>query len=245
MEFKMLQRFINEYEVEWSDATTIAYKSDIQLFLENIFQKKNINDEKSFLQSISNDDYEDWKEETKGIYALSTLNRKITALKLFFNYTTVNKKITKENPMDGVKLIKPSKKKVSPWRLKKGKDILTHDEFIKVIKYSYISKPWERSFDFRSARDRFLLAFEVTTGVRIEEALNITFDMIDKVENGYMVNINKTKTNQCKRVPIANKCLKYFEEYMEIRKNFNKANNNYLIVSHLGNKMSKTNVMKI
>jgi site-specific recombinase XerD len=235
---KVLERFINEYEIGWSEATTIAYKADIKLFLEAIAEKKKINDEIELIQSITNDDYEDWKNETKGVYALSTLNRKITALILFFKYVTINKKLCKVNPMEGVKLVKPSKKRVSPWSLRQQSNILTHEELLKLIEKSYTKLAGERNFELCSARDRFLISLEASTGVRIEEALNITFDMLDKVEGGYMVNIKDTKTGQRKRVPIANRCLKYYEEYIKERNKFESAKNcNYVIVSSKGNKM--------
>lgn len=238
MMLKVLERFINEYEIGWSEATTIAYKADIKLFLESVAEKKNMNEEIELIQSITNDDYEDWKNETKGVYALATLNRKITALILFFKYVTINKKICKVNPMEGVKLVKPSKKRVSPWQLRQQSNILTHEELLKLIEKSYTKSAGERNFELCSARDRFLISLESSTGVRIEEALNITFDMLDKVEGGYMVNIKDTKTGQKKRIPIANKCLKYYEEYINERSKFESAKNcNYVIVSNKGNKM--------
>lgn len=240
MKFKYLERFVNEYEISWSKSTTMAYQADIKLFLEYMINKKQMNNEEELLKNIANDDYEDWKKDTEGVYALTTVNRKITALTLFFRYITVNKNMIKNNPMQGVKQIKINEKKAdeSPWVLIKDRDILTIEELLKVIECSYNKETWEREFEFNSARDRFLLTFEATTGVRISEATNITFNMIDEVENGYMVNIATTKTNQRKRVPIANKCLKYYQDYIEHREHFKKAkNSNYLIVSSNGNQM--------
>ena len=40
---------------------------------------------------------------------------------------------------------------------------------------------------------------------------------MDKVENGYMINITEHKTSDTvgtKRVPLSNKCLGYYDEYM-------------------------------
>jgi site-specific recombinase XerD len=241
MEFKYLERFINEFKIRWSNATTIAYQSDVKLFLEYMMNKKQLNNEEELLKNITNDDYEDWKRDTEGVYALTTVNRKITALALFFRYITVNKNMIEKNPMQGVEQIKINEKKAdeSPWKLTKEKDILTKEEVLKILEYKYEEDIWQREFGLCITRDKFLLAFESTTGVRISEATSITFDMIEEVEEGYMVNITTTKTNQRKRVPIANKCLKYFEDYMEYREHFDKAkNSDYLIVSSNGKKMT-------
>jgi site-specific recombinase XerD len=129
MKFRVLERFINANEIKWSDATTTAYKADIRLFLETMQDIKQIDDETLLLQAISNDDIEDWIDSTKVKYTLDTVNRKITALKLFFRYVTINKNITKYNVMDGIEIIKINEKKTNPYKAKKLVDTLTKEEF--------------------------------------------------------------------------------------------------------------------
>ena len=243
MELKILDRFINHKCMSLSENTKKSYRSDVQLFLNDINKKKNINNETELLQSITNDDVEDWIAEKKGS-AFTTLDRRIITLKKFFKYATINKKITQSNPFDGIDRIKPPKNIALAiknnelnYKLKQRKTVLSLEEIKQLIDSTYIKGDRERSFKFTSTRDRFLLSLLFTTGLRIEEALNIELSQLEPCESGYMVENIPSKTGVLKRVPIANKTLEYYNEYIKERKQYKNGNvSDYLIINERGNK---------
>ena len=77
--------------------------------------------------------------------------------------------------------------------------------------------------------------------------MNITISNLEKVEGGYMINISsdKTKNKVNKRVPVANKTLEYFNEYMEEREKNNFIDNDILILSRTGKKLTRTGIQKM
>lgn len=206
--------------------TIKAYKSDLNKFYDYI--KMNLNNNISFeecLPLIKYRDLEDFvfylEDES---YSKSTINRIIMTLKKFFNYIS---KYTGDNPsqlLQGYKKTMPKQKK-----------ILTTEEVNKILNQTQTKRYGERFASFNSQRDRFLLSLLATTGLRIEESLNIKFKDIENYENYKMININmhnedSTKLN--KRVPVSGVVLEYYNNYIdEYKKKFDLTNEDYLIVS--------------
>lgn len=198
-------------------------------------------------------------------YKKSSINKKITSMNLFINYL-IGKSIIAETPMGNIKKFDLDRKKSELDReielenleadyfqnadcideeeriITEGKKILSADEVKKLI-YSIESNKYDlyyRNEDFLSKRDKFLIALMFCTGLRISEALNIKLTDIKKVENGCMINVIEHKTSKkigAKRVPLANKCFEYFEDYLEERKKLKTiVDKDYLFLSYTGRK---------
>ena len=243
MKYEKLDRFISsEYAME-SDNTIKSYVCDITLFLNNMAEKKSITDEIELLKSITNDDVEDWIKEQRGC-AFTTINRKIIILKKYFRYIAVNKKIIPFSPFDGIKEISPPKNILKAkqegkllYKLKEKKTCISLEEVWKLINSTYTRGYKERSFEFTSVRDRFLLSMLFTTGLRIEELLNVKVNQIKPYDYGFMIEGIPSKTGVVKRVPIANKSLGYYNNYLSAREKYkNGKKSDYLIINERGNK---------
>lgn len=245
MEYNMVERFL-EFDCEdLSFNSKKSYKTDILLFLNGISEKKLITSEVELLKSITNDDVEDWSLTQRGS-AYTTINRKIVALNKFFRYIYEAKKIINTNPFNGVKMKKPPKKidreTVLNYKLKQGKTAISKEETKALIQATYIRKTKERNFELTSARNRFLLSLLFTTGLRIEEALGIEISQLKKIDGAIMVENIPSKTGVLKRVPIANECLKYYEEYLLARKKFKYGKkSDYLIIGETGGRWNNDN----
>lgn len=187
-----------------------------------------IKDEKEMLIAIDNDMIEDYIADMKKKYAVSTINNRINCWITFFTYVCVNKKIIPSNPLDGVPIIE-NKFSVEE------KDILDRKELRELLNATYIKNRQERMFEFNSTRDRFIIAFQYTTGARICEILNMKFEWLDKIDDGYMVNIPEAvvKNHFDKRLPIQYEVLKYFNEYIEQRDKLD-IDSEYVLVSARG-----------
>ena len=90
---------------------------------------------------------------------------------------------------------------------------------------------------------RFILGLLTTTGLRAEELLNITFDMIDTVKFNYMINFKSdmTKRDISKRIPLANFTATLYDEYIECRNKINISNDkvkNLVLISSQNKKIS-------
>lgn len=236
-----MEMIINRFEKELLRAETSvntikAYKGDLNKFYDYI--KINLGDDVGFEESLSLIEYKELEEfvfylEDKE-YSRSTINRVIMALKTFFNYYS---KYTGKNPAQGLKGYKKTNSKI--------KKVLTKEEVKKIINQTQTKRYGERFVDFNSQRDRFLFSLLTTTGLRIEEALNIRFRDIEDCGNYKMINIEthegSTKLN--KRIPICEKITPYYDSYMtEYEKKFNITKDCYLIVSPRSGKKIETKV---
>lgn len=243
MEYEKLDRFIQHKCKSLSPNTRKSYRSDIEIFLNRMAEKKLLQNETTLLQSITNDNVEDWIEEQEGC-AFTTIDRRLIALKKFFNYITVNKKIISKNPFDGVDRVKPPKNIAQAikdnelyYKLKERKIMPSLDEVKKIINSTQIKGYKERNFEFTSTRDRFLIGMLFTTGLRIEELLNVKLNQLTPCDEGFMIENIPSKTGVLKRVPIANKTLEYYNKYLSEREKFKNGNkSDYLIINESGDK---------
>lgn len=213
--------------------TYINYRIDLmQLDL----HMKNILGE-DWLSTVDNDEIELYIKSLKDKgYEDTTINRKIASASSFFGYCE-DKGWIDRSPMRGIELFKIHKKK---------KDVLEVKDVRRMIACTYKRQAREKNFEFNSARNRFILALLTTTGLRIGELININLRSLEKVEGGYMINIaaEDIKNNVEKRVPIANKTLEYFEEYMNER-SLEGFESDVLILSRTGRKLTREGVQNM
>ena len=169
-------------------------------------------------------------------YKKSTVNTKIANTKSYFGFLTKHQIISK-NPFAGFEAMEENDKTT--------KDILTKEEVIKLIESFDIKLAGERNFEYISKRNKAIIAILASTGIRIENLLNITMDRLIKIEEGYKIQYTKaeTKGKVNTTIYIVGKNKELLEEYLKVRKD--KAGLNLLFGSVNGKKISRSDMLTI
>ena len=169
-------------------------------------------------------------------YKRSSVNTKIANTKSYFGFLTKHQIISK-NPFTGFEAMEENDKTI--------KDILTKEEVIKLIESFEIKLQGERNFEYASKRNKAIIAVLASTGVRIENLLNVTMDRLIKIEEGYKIEYTKaeTKGKVDTTIYIVGKNKELLEEYLKIRKD--KSGLNLLFNSVNGKKISRSDMITI
>ena len=169
-------------------------------------------------------------------YKKSTVNTKIANIKSYFGFLTKHQIISK-NPFTGFEAMEENDKTI--------KDILTKEEVIKLIESFDIKLAGERNFEYISKRNKAIIAVLASTGIRIENLLNVTMDRLIKIEEGYKIEYTKaeTKGKVDTTIYIVGKNKELLEEYLKVRKD--KAGLNLLFNSVNGKKISRSDMITI
>lgn len=210
------EMFIKAKSRKLSKNTLDNYYSDIKNFLDMIMIENNCSEDEAIklitplkVENFINDNESSTGEKS---YSKATLNRKIASLTSFYDWLIKMKILEiKENPFKHIDRYSEVESK--------AKDILYIDEIKKVIESTYKKERIDKNFEFASARTRFIISMMTTTGLRIEEVLNIKFKDIEPVGDDFMVNIPKenSKNKEERRVPICASTKKYYLEYLNER----------------------------
>lgn len=244
METNIKDRFLMKFKKE---QTIRTYNTQIEMFynyIESTLGKK-IDTDENLLKSLNFDLVENYfyyiDRETD--YKKATINLKIEVIREFFEYCTKRKDlgIMEYNYADTIDQYSQEEVKKD----KKKKYIPTATEVKRILDKTYEEKYDSREWEFNSARNRFLVALLSSTGLRINEALNITMKDIETVNGGYMINVDAlgVKNEMNKRVPVPESIVKYFEEYRVQRMIMKeKFDTNLLFFSIRGNKLDVANV---
>ena len=169
-------------------------------------------------------------------YKRSSVNTKIANTKSYFGFLTKHQIISK-NPFAGFEAMEENDKTI--------KDILTKEEVIKLIESFDIKLAGERNFEYISKRNKAIIAVLASTGIRIENLLNITVDRLIKIEEGYKIEYTKaeTKGKVDTTIYIVGRNKELLEEYLKVRKD--KAGLNLLFNSVNGKKISRSDMITI
>ena len=170
-------------------------------------------------------------------YKRSSINTKIANIKSYFGFLTKHEIISK-NPFTGFEAMEENDKTI--------KDILTKEEVIKLIESFDIKLAGERNFEYISKRNKAIIAVLASTGVRIENLLNVTMDRLIKIEEGYKIEYTKaeTKGKVNTTIYIVGKNKELLEDYLKVRKD--KSGLNLLFNSAGGNKkISRSDMITI
>lgn len=170
-------------------------------------------------------------------YKKSTVNTKIANIKSYFGFLTKHEIISK-NPFIGFNALNEDDKNV--------KDILTKEEVIKLIESFGIKLQGERNFEYASKRNKAIIAILASTGIRIENLLNVTVDRLIEIEEGYKIEYTKaeTKGKVDTTIYIVGKNKNLLQEYLKVRKD--KSGLNLLFNSAGGNKkISRSDMITI
>lgn len=169
-------------------------------------------------------------------YKRSTVNTKIANIKSYFGFL-VKHEIINKNPFAGFEAMEENDKTI--------KDILTKEEVIKLIESFDIKLAGERNFEYASKRNKAIIAVLASTGVRIENLLNVTMDRLIKIEEGYKINYTKaeTKGKVDTTIYIVGRNAELLEDYLKVRKD--KSGLNLLFNSVNGKKISRSDMLGI
>lgn len=170
-------------------------------------------------------------------YKKSTVNTKIANIKSYFGFLTKHEIIAK-NPFIGFEAMEENDKSV--------KDILTKEEVVKLIESFGIKLQGERNFEYASKRNKAIIAILASTGIRIENLLNVTMDRLVKIDEGYKIEYTKdeTKGKVDTTIYIVGRNAELLEDYLKVRKD--KAGLNLLFNSAGGNKkISRSDMITI
>lgn len=169
-------------------------------------------------------------------YKRSTVNTKIANIKSYFGFL-VKHEIINKNPFVGFEALAEDDKTI--------KDVLSKEEVLKLIESFDIKLAGERNFKYISKRNKAIIAVLASTGIRIENLLNVTVDRLIKIEEGYKIEYTKaeTKGKVDTTIYIVGKNKELLEEYLKVRKD--KAGLNLLFNSVNGKKISRSDMITI
>lgn len=216
-----IEEYLNklEYEKNYSINTIIAYKENLSEFY--LFLEKN---------KIKDCTYEDIRKYIKELfdknYSNSSICRQISCLRGFFKYLYSCNYIN-NNPMTLISNPKSNK------RLPK---FLYYEDLEKILK-----TPNEK--DYIELRNLLVLELLYSTGVRVNELVNIKISDID-------FNLRKIKIlgkgNKERYVLFGTPCLELINKYMNISRNKMDINNSeYLLLSKTGKKINSREIRNI
>ncbi len=202
-----------EYEKKLSEKTYSSYAYDLTLLSRYLTEH-----ETNFLKA-NKDDILNYLKKTYNEIEISSLARKNTSIKRFYQYLTLNKLI-KSNPCEFID--RPKLKKHIP-------NVLSVEDVERIldIKLNTI-------FDYRN---KAMLELMYSTGLRVSEVINLTTRDVDFYNNVIRC---FGKGSKERIVPINDYALHYLKLYLEKRNQFIKRkDNDYLFLNNHGNKMTR------
>ncbi len=212
------------YEKNYSSQTEISYLIDLTQFEDFIVKETG-----SFIPSeIDNDIIRIWMSSLmeQGMKP-STVNRKLSSLKTFFNYLERKEVITK-NPAKLIAGLKTPKKL----------PVFVNDRDMTKI----LDNPDNYSDDFKGCRDRFLIELLYVTGMRRAEVISLKDNDIDL----NTCNIRVTgKGNKQRFIPFSDDTKKKFLQYIDVRDSEIKNKSPFLFVKEDGEPLNPILVYNI
>ena len=232
-----LDLYKEELSLKGKRANTIESIDNSISTFEKYLQTKDIELNDTTINNITVQDAFNYRKYLldKG-YKKSTVNTKIANTKSYFGFLTKHQIISK-NPFTGFEAMEENDKTI--------KDILTKEEVIKLIESFDIKLAGERNFEYISKRNKAIISILASTGIRIENLLNITVDRLIKIEEGYKIEYTKaeTKGKVDTTIYIVGRNAELLEDYLKVRKD--KAGLNLLFNSVNGKKISRSDMITI
>lgn len=227
-ETDILKQYITFLKInrQSGEKTILAYTKDLKHFLD--FLKIDINNLKQ-LKNINNEDIKKWLLERRKNATNRTISRQIIAIRMFFLFLKEIKNITNNDilNLNGLKF-----RNGLPKALKRDIIVDITDNLDDVIKYQY---------KFELERDRFIIWFLYSTGLRISEALQIKDT--DFIQNEVVILGKGKKERIITILPILKQ---YYKRYKEELINSNIViKDNALLIKKNGKKMSVRDIDRI
>ncbi len=223
---KHLEEFMQHLRVEKNASfhTIQNYKIDLQQYFNTLAGKKNFEIKK--IDRLSVHEYLSVLQ-TKG-YEKSSIKRKISALRSFFNFLVREKK-TDKNPFTYVKG-PPAERKIP---------VFLDEEEVKTL----LDMPKETNF--LGLRDKVIIETLYATGVRVSELVFLNLQDVDFL--GEMVKITGKGTRQ-RLIPIGDVALKFLAKYLPLREEFLRKKRIFhsaIFVNAYGGRLSTRSVCRI
>jgi len=209
----MLFSFINhlEHEKRASPHTVLAYKTDLEQFVDFVLTSFGIND----ISQVGHGEIRAWRIDlVEQNLSATTVNRKMAALKAYFKFLLRSGKISSD-PTYKFKTLK------TPKRLA---------EFVQEEAMEKILEGAAYSPDFEGQRDRIVMEFLYLTGVRLSEMIQLRWRDID-LQAALIKVVGKGKKERI--LPLTNhlkqNIIGYKNHYVESFKNLDRED--YFIVT--------------
>ena len=199
-----------------SENTIKAYSNDCLAFNKWLFIKK-----RYAVTDSSESDIENYLKYLKSInLSNSSINRKLSSLKHFFNYLSKTK-ILKSNPVSNIS--GPKNSKVLP----KSLSIIDVNSLIEAPDCT----------NFIGLRDRAMIELMYATGVRISELINLEYSNIDL--NRSLIKV-MGKGGKERMIPFGDDALSWLTNYIEFRRKNNLSlNSRDFFISQQGRKITR------
>jgi len=211
----------------YSPKTLAAYGQHLQGFFaclreKNILELKRVSREdlKAYQLHLTT-----WRSPDNKGYAQATLSLKIRAVKRLFEYLEAIHYLL-INPAEHIK--EPKKERRLP------RTILTEEEARKLLDQPNLST-------MTGIRDRTLMELFYSTGIRLEELVNLTIYDCDL--QGGLLRVNKGKGGKDRVIPLGKHAVKFLKEYItHVRPHHTRANKTLrnLFVNQNGKLLSPT-----
>ena len=211
--FFLLEDFLNYLEIEkrYSAHTIIAYKKDLEQFLEF----SNVQDRTDLL-NISRSDVRTWIVDLSNAELENkSINRKLSALRSFYKWLK-KQQITANNPL--VKINGPKNVKRLPSFAKETE--------LSIERMESLFTP-----DFNGIRDQVMIELFYQTGIRLSELLQLKNEQYNST---YIKVIGKR--NKERLIPISSELAQLINSYQQL-KNVMGFDSNYLLVNEKGNNL--------
>ena len=213
-------QFLNylQNERNFSKHTIKSYFNDLGQFF--TFLKK----DSILIKFVSSRDIRSWIIYNKEIgLESSTINRKISCLRTYFNFLR-REKIILKNPINNINLLK----------LKQRLPVFVPEESM----YNLFTKV-DFPNDFIGQRDKFILELFYQTGIRLSELINIKISDFDVQKKTLKI---LGKGNKERIVPILNQIITCYNHYMKFRE---KVPSKFLFLTSSGKKVYPKMIYRI
>ena len=214
----LVDSFLSSLRLEkgLSENTIKAYSNDCQAFKKWLFLNKIYG-----LMDSTESDIENYLKYLKGLnLSNSTINRKLSSLKHFFNYLSKTK-LLKFNPV--INISGPKKSMPIP----KSLSIIDVNSLIDAPDCS----------NFIGLRDRAMIELLYATGVRISELINLEYSNIDL--NRSLIKV-MGKGGKERMIPFGDDALSWLINYIEFRRKNNLSlNSRDFFISQQGKKITR------
>lgn len=232
----LVQEFERKNKLDYKENTMINYKINMREFLE--FAKEHLKlEETNDIEVIQKADWSCCIEFRNHLHSLglaeTSINRKLSAMRTLFKFS-MNMNLIKENPSEKVG-------NLSTQHIIQQTDFLTEEELSKLFKTIRTHYVGAKNFDFISKRDMFLYLLLATSGLRIEEAMELKEDNFDFDNNEVVV---LGKGGKIRFVPIDDLVKEWYNKYMvernilEVRNMIKKGSEGYIFLSPQGMRLT-------
>lgn len=228
----LIQEFERKKKLDYKENTLINYKINMREFLDFAQEYLKLEDTND-LEVIKKADWDCCMEFRNHLHELglveTSINRKLSAMRVLFKFA-MDMNIIKENPSNRVG-------NLSTQHIAQQTDFLSEEELSKLFKTIRTHYVGAKNFDFISTRDMFLYLLLATSGLRIEEALELKEENFDFDNNEVFI---LGKGGKIRIVPIDNLVKEWYNKYMVerdilmIKKKIQENHKDYLFLSPNG-----------